>query len=143
MLGTWGIFHNVAYHDWFDDVHHYIARNCYLIFVFCLLQGHMQRVFLWSMSSIPLVISGYILDLLGAFSNMWIYFAFSIGVGVQNMFSFKQLMWVCLVPSRYSFLQTAIHTKLYVHYHRGIRLPLNHYFFHCKFLLLHGNVLII
>lgn len=102
------------------------------ILCICLLQDHMQRLFLWSMSSFSLLISGYVLKLLGNYLQQ----NDSISLVI-----FKETILLVL-PNRvceyyrYSLLQSTVYIELYVHYSRSIRLAFNHYFLCSKFMVL-------
>ena len=90
----------------------------------------MQRVLLWSMLSFPLLIAGYVLELLGILSCIWFISFSSLWISL----CFLQVISVRYI--RCSFLQATVYIELYVHHGRSIRLVPNCYLLHSKFIIL-------
>lgn len=91
----------------------------------------MQTLIFWSLTSFPLLISGFVLEVLGIPLSI-INTPFRINgslIIVVIVFKLRYLM----VYFRCSFFKTFVHFELYVSYIRSIWLTLNRYLLSCEF----------
>lgn len=95
------------------------------IHIFHLLQGHKLRVILWSIFAAFLLISGFVVALLGSFCSITLLWNHQILPCYHRHHIHKSF--------RSSFVQTIVYVELYVCHSRSIGFLLNHSFLHCKF----------